>query len=382
MSNAPAPSKGLADVIVADTVKSKVDGQNGRLYYLGYRIEDLAENATFEEVAYLLLNNRLPNKSELEAFTASIANQAAVEPDVINIMKQLPKNAHPMAVLQAVVAILGMLDPEAASSTPEANMNKAVRLIAKTPTVVAAWARIREGLEPVAPRTDLGLAANFVYMFKDRQPTETEIDAINVYLVLLADHGFNASTFTSRVVTGTDADVHSAVASAIGALKGPKHGGANEAAMKMFFEIGEPENVENWFKSEVKEKGRKIMGIGHRVYKAPDPRAAILKVRAKALAESSGNRKWYDIAEKLESLARADEYFQERALYANVDYYSSIVLYTIGIEPDMMTPLFAMSRMAGWTAHIMEQWADNRLIRPKANYVGEIDKPWVPLSDR
>lgn len=382
MSNAPTAGKGLADVVVADTVKSKVDGQNGRLYYLGYKIEDLGENASFEEVTFLLLNNRLPSKSELDEFTASIANQAAIDDSVINIMKQLPKQAHPMAVLQAMTAVLGMLDPEAEVSTPEANMNKAVRLIAKTPTVTAAWARIREGKEPVAPRTDLGLAANFVYMLKDREPTETEIAAMNVYLVLLADHGFNASTFTARVATGTDTDIHSAIAAAIGSLKGPKHGGANEAAMKMFFEIAEPENVENWFKTEVKGNGRKIMGIGHRVYKAPDPRAAILKVRAKALAETSENSKWFEIAEKLDNLTLADDYFKERELFANVDYYSSIVLYTIGIEPDMMTPLFAMSRMAGWTANIMEQWADNRLIRPKANYIGEIDRTWVPLGDR
>ncbi len=382
MTEAPAASKGLADVVVADTIKSKVDGQNGRLYYLGYKIEDLGAYATFEEVTYLLLNNRLPNKSELAAFTAEIANQASVEDAVIAVMKQLPKDGHPMAILQAMVAILGTFDPEAETSTPEANLSKSIRLIAKTPTIIAAWGRIREGLEPVAPRTDLGLAANFVYMFKDREPTAAEIAAIDVYLVLLADHGFNASTFTSRVVTGTDADVHSAVASAIGALKGPKHGGANEAAMKMFFEIGEPENVENWFNTEVKGNGRKIMGIGHRVYKALDPRASILKARAKDLAATSENSKWFEIAEKLDDLARADVYFQERNLYANVDYYSSIVLYTIGIQPDMMTPLFAMSRMAGWAAHILEQWADNRLIRPKANYTGTVDEPWIALADR
>lgn len=382
MSEQPAASKGLAGVTVADTVKSKVDGENGRLYYLGYSIEDLGANATFEEVVYLLLNNRLPTQSELDAFTAEVANQAAIDGVIIDMMKQFPKTAHPMAVLQSAIAAVSTFDPDHHDNSQEANLRKALRLIAKTPTLTAAWSRIREGHEPVAPRTDLGLAANFVYMFKDREPTETEIAAIDVYLVLLADHGFNASTFTSRVVTSTDGDVYSAVAAAIGALKGPKHGGANEAAMKMFFEIAEPGNVENWFKTEVKGNDRKIMGIGHRVYKAPDPRAAVLKDRAKALAEASGNTKWFEIAELLEGQARADEYFQERKLYPNVDYYSAIVLYTIGIEPDMMTPLFAMSRMAGWTANIIEQWSDNRLIRPKANYVGDIDVAWVPLADR
>jgi citrate synthase len=219
-------------------------------------------------------------------------------------------------------------------------------------------------------------------MITDADPDPAASDAVNVYLVLLADHGLNASTFTARVVTGTSADMHSAVVAAIGALKGPAHGGANSAAMRTFLEIGDPDNVEKWFVDNVKNGGRRIMGIGHRVYKALDPRAGVLKQKAEALAQSSGNTKWFDIASKLEKTARADQYFIDRNLYANVDYYSAIVLYTLNLDVDMFTPLFAMSRIAGWTANIIEQMENNRLIRPKADYVGPMDLEWTPISER
>lgn len=377
-----AEAKGLAGVVVADTRKSKVDGENGILYYGGYNILDLAEHASFEEVAFLLWNDRLPKENELETFAQAVNAEMAVEDHILATMQQFPKETHPMAVLRTAVSMLGLYDPEAEDSSPEANQRKARRLVAKTPTLVAAWARIRDGQEPVAPRDDLSLAGNFVYMLKGETPSETETAATDVYLILLADHGFNASTFTSRVVTSTDGDMHSAITAALGALKGPKHGGANEAAMKMFMEIGEVGKVDTFFEEEVKEGGRRIMGIGHRVYKAPDPRATILRRHAEALANSNGNDKWFAIARRLEELAMADSYFQERRLFANVDYYSAIVLYMLGIAPDLMTPLFAMSRMVGWTAHIIEQWADNRLIRPRANYVGDIGLNWVPIDKR
>lgn len=374
--------KGLAGVVVANTTKSEVDGENGRLYYLGYNINDLAAYATFEEATYLLWNNRLPTQAELDEFSAIVKSEMGVPAAIIDVMKGLPKNAHPMGVLRTAVSMLGNYDPEADDNSPAANTRKAIRLLAKTPNLVAAWARIRKGLEPVAPHPNLGVAGNFMYMLYDREPTETEIRAIDVYLVLLADHGFNASTFTARVVTSTDGDMYSSVVGAIGSLKGPKHGGANEAAMKMFMDIADPDKVDEFFTKRVKGEGYKISGIGHRVYKAPDPRGGILHGHAKALAESTGNAAWYQVAKRLEDLAREDEYFIERKLYANVDYYSSIVLYTVGIEPDMMTCLFAMSRMAGWPAHVMEQWTDNRLIRPDANYMGELDVPWVPIEER
>lgn len=373
---------GLAGVVVADTSKSKVDGEQGKLYYCGYSINDLAENATFEEVVFLLWNNRLPTEAELDTFKTSIATEMAVNNKILTFMKSIPSKAHPMGVLRTVVSILGSFDQDAEDSTEVANKRKALRLLAKTTTLTAAWARIREGKEPVLPKQGYSLAQNFIYMMRDEEPDEISTEAIDKYLILLADHGFNASTFTSRVVTSTDGDIYSAVTAAIGALKGPKHGGANEAAMRMFLEIDEVDRVDGFFKNEVQGQGRKIMGIGHRVYKAPDPRATVLRQHAIALAESTGNKKWYDIAKSLEDLALADDYFKERKLFANVDYYSAIVLYTLHIPVDFFTPLFAMSRMAGWTAHIIEQWADNRLIRPKANYVGEIDLPWVPLGQR
>ena len=374
--------KGLEGVVIADTKLSKVMGDIGKLIYCGYDINDLAAHASFEEVVFLLWNTRLPNQAELDQFETELAANMALPPSLLETMKRFPKEAHPMGVLRSAVSVLGLHDPAAEDSSPEANMRKAMLLTAKMPTIVAAWARIRDGQEPVEPRTDLGLAANFLYMLKGTEPDPVEVDAVNVYLVLLADHGMNASTFTSRVVTSTDADMYSAITGAIGSLKGPKHGGANEAAMVMFNEVSQAPSVEQWFEQEVKGKGRRIMGIGHRVYKAPDPRAGILKAHAIALCDRSQNCGLIDVASKLEDLALADSYFIERKLFPNVDYYSAIVLDAVGISTDMMTPLFAMSRIAGWSAHIIEQWADNRLIRPRGNYIGGIDRQYVPVSER
>lgn len=379
---ADAVDKGLAGVVAGATRKSKVDGENGRLHYVGYAIQDLAANATFEEVIYLLWNEVLPTAAQVEQLRKDLAAELTVPNEVIVSMKATPKTAHPMSVLRTSVSMLSAFDPEADTNTVEANRRKALRLTAKTITLTAAWARIREGKEPVAPRSDLTLAGNFVYMFSGEEPIQSAIDAIDAYCILLADHGFNASTFAARVITSTDADMYSAIVGAIGALKGAKHGGANEAAMNMFLEIGEVENVKPFFEDQVKGKGRKIMGIGHRVYKALDPRAAVLKQRAEALARASGNGKWFDIAEQLDNLARSDSYFVDRRLYANVDYYSAIVLYTLHIPVDFFTPLFVISRIPGWSSHIIEQWEDNPLIRPSALFLGDIDRPWVPLDQR
>ena len=287
-----------------------------------------------------------------------------------------------MAVLRTAVSELAFYDPDSEKYDAEALHRKAVRLTGQVTTLCAAWARIREGKEAVAPRKDLTLAQNFMYMLTDAEPQPTAVDAINAYMVLLTEHSMNASTFASRVTVSTGSDMHSAIVSAIGTLKGPAHGGANTEAMKMFMEIGDPANVQTWFDENIKTGTRRIMGIGHRVYKALDPRAAILHDRAKKLAAASGNAKWFDIAEQLAMLARSDQYFIERNLYPNVDYYSAIALYTLNIDTEMFTPLFAMSRMGGWTAHIIEQVKDNRLIRPSADYVGPMDLPWVPVEDR
>jgi citrate synthase len=374
--------KGLEGVVVADTRLSKVHGDIGKLTYVGYDIADLAENASFEEVVFLLWYKELPTKTQLNRFRDNLVSMMTLPKPVLEGMKSFSANAHPMAVLRTAVSALGLYDSAAEDNSQDANYRKAMHLTAKIPTIIAAWARIRAGKKPIPPREDLGLAANFMYMLHGHDPSKTETDAVNVYLVLLADHGLNASTFTTRVVTSTDGDMYSAVTAAIGTLKGPKHGGANEAAMRMFREISQAESIESWFNAEVKGKGRRIMGIGHRVYKAPDPRAVILKQHAVALCNAQEKCGLLNVATKLADLAAQDEYFTSRQLFPNVDYYSAIVLDAIGIESDMMTPLFAMSRIAGWAAHIIEQWNDNRLIRPRANYVGPLDLKWVPLDER
>lgn len=379
---AEAQKKGLDGVVVGDSRLSLVQGDVGRLIYCGYAIQDLAEHASFEEVTYLLWHNKLPNRAELAEFRKQLQAEYAIPDSMIAIMKSFPKTAHPMGVLRTAVSLLGLYDAESEDSSPAANLRKAIRLTAKMPTILAAWARLRQGLEPVAPRTDLGIAESFVYQLHGTGPDETESAAINVYLVLLADHGTNASTFTARVVTSTDADMYSAVVAAIGSLKGPKHGGANEAAMYMFNEIEQAGSVEAWFEAEVKGKGRRIMGIGHRVYKALDPRASVLEKHAAALCDRNNRCNLFRMAKRLAELAAADPYFIERKLYPNVDYYTPIVLDAVGIETDMMTPLFAMSRIAGWTAHIIEQWGDNRLIRPAVNYTGADHLTYVPLDQR
>lgn len=373
---------GLEGIVVADITTSFIDGTIGKLIYSGYTIEDLAEHATFEEVLFLLFNVRLPNKEEYEALRATIAKNAVVPEPVLDMMQALPKDTPAMAVLRTAVSMLSAYDDDAENLTDkDVAKEKAFRLTGQITTICAAWMRIAKGQDPVAPRDDLTLAENFVYMMSGDEPDPTASAAVNVYLVLLAEHGMNASTFTTRVVTATGSDMHSAIVAGIGALKGPSHGGANAEAMKMFLEIGEVDNVVPWFEKNIKNGDRRIMGIGHRVYKANDPRAGILKQHAEALANSSGNSKWFDIAVKLEETARADDYFIERNLYPNVDYYSAIVLYTLDLDIDMFTPLFAMSRIAGWSAHVIGQMS-GRLIRPKANYVGPEDLTWTPLEER
>ncbi len=375
-------TKGLAGIVVAESKTSLVDGQNGVLIYGGYKIEDLAANALYEDVVFLLWNGRLPKAAELENLRREIASSAALPPEIIAMLKAFPRDADPMAVLESAVAALAFYDPDGKTNTLEASRRKAVRLVGQITTLCAAWDRIRKGSEPVAPRADLTLAQNFVYMLNGQEPDKTISDAINVYLVLLAEHGMNASTFACRVITATGADIHSAVVGGIGALKGPAHGGANAEAMRMFVEIGDPANVESWFDANVRNGTRRVMGIGHRIYKTLDPRASILERHARALAAAAGNMRWFDIAHDLAETALKDSYFIERKLYPNVDYYSAIVLYTIDLDIDMFTPLFAMSRSAGWSAHIFEQMENNRLIRPDSDYTGPLDLKWIPPAER
>lgn len=374
-------AKGLAGVVAADTTLSWVDGEKGQLIYRGYDIRDLGEKACFEEVVYLLWNGKLPNRNQLETFKAALVAKRPLPSAVLHTMKTFPHEAHPMAVLRTVVSGLGLIDPTADDISLEGARKKALLLTAVFPTIVAAWERIRNGQEPIPPRNDFGHAANFLYMLSGQEPNPDGVKALDAYLVMLADHGFNASTFSARVTTGTLADVYSAITTAVGTLKGAAHGGANQRAMEQFIDAAQRGDVAAWFK-EARAADRRIMGIGHRVYKVEDPRAGILRPMAERLARSSGQGQWFDIAAQIEQLARSDPYFVERNLYANVDYYSAVVLYMIGIPVDQFTCIFAISRVAGWTAHVLEQLADNRLIRPKGNYIGKLDQEYVPLEER
>lgn len=374
-------AKGLAGVTAADTTLSRVEGQKGELIYRGYNIEDLGAKASFEEVVYLLWNGDLPTAGQLNAFKAALVSKRALPSAILRTMAEFPHEAHPMAVLRTIVSGLGLIDPQADDISLEAARKKALLLTAVLPTIVAAWERIRNNQEPIEPRGDLDHAANVLYMWSGEEPDESAVDALDTYLVLLADHGFNASTFASRVTTGTLSDMYSAVTSALGTLKGAAHGGANQAAMEQFIDAAQRGDVAAWFE-EARAAGKRIMGIGHRVYKTEDPRANILRPLAERLARDSGQGQWYDIARRIEQLARQDDFFVERNLYANVDYYSAVVLYMIALPIDQFTCAFAMSRIAGWTAHVLEQLADNRLIRPKARYVGRESLTYVPLEER
>lgn len=363
------------------TSSSFVNGTKGELIYRGYDIRDLGPNATFEEVVYLLWNDKLPNMHELSLFKAALESKRALPDLLLNLMRGFPWHSHPMAVLRTTVSALGFRDRDADDVTPDAAREKALLLTAIMPTLIAAWERLRNGKDPIPPRPGLGHAANFLYMLDGKEPNPDAVAALDSYLVLLADHGFNASTFSARVTTSTGTDIYSAITSAIGTLKGPAHGGATQRAMEQFIDAAQHGDVPRWFK-DARESGKRIMGIGHRIYKVEDPRARILRPLAQKLAESSGTSKWFDIAQEIEQLARKDDYFIERDLYANVDYYSAVVLYTIGLPVDQFTCIFAMSRIAGWCSQVLEQLADNRLIRPKEGYVGKRDRQYVALSER
>jgi len=376
------PVKGLEGVAVATTRLSKVDGIAGRLYYRGYSIDDLAEYATFEEVAYLLWFGHLPNRQELAQIRATMAHhRTTLYDEVMGLLRHTPTRAVPMAVLRCVTSFLGHYDPDAENNSLEATIDKAYLLTSQFANVVAAFDRLRKGLEPIMPRKDLSHAANFLYMLTGKEPDGIASRALEMYLILLADHGFNASTFAARVTASTLSDLYSAITAAVGALKGPLHGAANEGAMEQFMEIGSVENVKPWFEKAKAEK-RRIMGVGHRVYKVFDPRGRHLRRIALQLNEIAEDRRWLDIALKLEQVVEVDPYFNERRLYPNVDYYSAPLLYTLGIAVDLFPTIFAMARVVGWTAHVMEQWADNRLIRPAEYYEGPLDLPWVPLERR
>lgn len=377
----PQVVRGLEGIYVATTEISLVDGENGRLFYRGYDIRDLEANGTFEETAYLLWYGHLPKKQELSAFSKRLVNYRFLPDNLIQMLPLFPQGTVPITAMRTFLSALAAWDPWAEDNSRDAELENATRLTSGLASLLAKIHRIRSRQPIVEPRLDLNHAANFLYMFHGTEPSPEAEQAMDSFLILYADHGFNASTFTARVTASTLSDMYSAVTAALGALKGPLHGGAMEAAMRQFQEIGSVDNVEPWFRKAMEEK-RRIMGIGHRVYKTFDPRARILKERARALAERSGEPKWFQIAERLEQLALNHPYFQERRLYPNVDYYGALVVYYLNIPPEFYTIMFALSRIAGWAAHVMEQHADNRLIRPRALYVGPDPRPYVPLDQR
>lgn len=367
--------RGLEGVVATtSSVSSIIDDT---LTYVGYNIDDLAENATFEEVVYLLWNRRLPNEAELVEFKETLSNYLEVPNEIFTYLKQVDlKIAHPMSVLRTAISMLALYDESAEIMDEQSNRLKAVKLQAQVGTIVAAYARIRKGLEVVEPRKDLSLATNFLYMLNNREPNEVEIEAFDKALVLHADHELNASTFTARVCVATLSDVYSGITAAIGALKGPLHGGANENVMKMLKEIGEEENVESYIHNALQNKV-KIMGFGHRVYEHGDPRAKHLREMSKRLCVLLGEEKWYNMSVKIEEIVT-----REKALPPNVDFYSASVYHCLGIDHDLFTPIFAISRMSGWLAHILEQYENNRLIRPRAEYSGPTHQRYVPLAQR
>jgi citrate synthase len=368
--------KGLEGVVAGETSISDVDGQRCQLIYRGYHLDELVGKATYEEVSYLLLYGALPTRSQLTDWTRQLVAARSLEPQIVSLMQALPHRAGPMALLRTVISALGVYDPEADDNSVDAISRKAVRAIAKTPTIVAAIGRLRVGVPLIPPEAGLSHAANFLYMLRGTEPPHQQASALDAYYVLLADHGFNASTFTARTVTGTQSDYYSAIVAALGSLKGPLHGAANRKAMEMLTEIGSSEQVESYVQRTLADHKR-FMGFGHRVYKGEDPRARHLKEIAKQLGEASGGPKWFTISERLQEAV-----WKVKQLYINVDFYSASLLHYLGIPTELFTTMFACARIAGWSAHVREQAADNRLIRPLALYIGPRDLRFVPLDQR
>jgi len=377
--------KGLEGVLVAESELSYVDGDAGKLIYRGYTIEDLAERARYEEVVFLLWNGHLPTQDELDAFEESMAEERHIDDALYDVLERLAEeDEEPMAALRTATSMLSAEEPEddAEPEDLDAAIRKGRRITAKIPTLLAAFDRIRNGEEPVTPREDLDHAANFLYMLTGEEPDDVAAETFDMALILHADHGFNASTFTSMVIASTLADVYSSVTGGIGALSGPLHGGANQDVMETLMEIDESHmDPRDWVVNAIDE-GRRIPGWGHRVYNVKDPRAKILQTKLEALSGSSGERKWYDYTTTIEDYLTNQVGLPEKGIAPNVDFYSGSVYYQLGIPIDMYTPIFAMSRVGGWIGHILEYQTENRLIRPRARYVGSKSETFVPIDER
>jgi len=368
--------KGLEGVVAAESALCDLDGANGRLAYRGYDIADLAGQASFEEVLHLLWLGDLPTRAQLNALNGGLVAARPIPEALIETYRLLPKDVDPMRALQFSIATLGMYDPDKTDNSHEANLRKAVRLTAQLATAICAHHRVRSGKEPVPPARDLGHAANFLYMLTGQRPSDVNARAFDASLVLYAEHEMNASTFTTRVICSTLSDMHSAVAGGVGALKGPLHGGAGEAVMLTLQEIGRLEDVGPFVERALGAK-RRLMGFGHRVYRAGDPRAAILRRLAEEACRLSGQGIWFEMAVKLHEHVN-----KAKGLIPNVDFYSAPLFYVLGIPVDLFTPVIAASRIAGWTSHIVEQHDDNRLIRPRGAYTGPGRRTVVPLAKR
>ena len=382
MATAAAPDKpkgGLEDVVATTSAICYLDGDRGVLAYCGYDIHDLAQSATFEEVCFLLWHRRLPTRAELGDLQSQFAAARALPEPIIRLMRSLPP-ADGMDALRTITSALGIYDPEVNDSTPAGQYRKAVKLTAQVGTIVATWGRLQAGGGPIAPDPVLGQAANFLYMLTGERPNSTAIRAFDVALTLHADHELNASTFAARVAAATLTDIYSAIVAAIGTLKGPLHGGANAEVMKMLLDLGQNasgDRIDEFVRGKLARK-EKISGFGHRVYKTEDPRATHLRQMSRDLGKRAGSTAWFDMSQRIEALIKA-----EKKLNPNVDFYSASMYYTLGIPIDLYTPIFAVSRMSGWTAHVLEQYANNRLIRPRADYTGpEYPQRFIPLEQR
>ncbi|HEY7477672.1 MAG TPA: citrate/2-methylcitrate synthase [Actinomycetota bacterium] len=368
--------KGLREVVAAETQISDIDGEHGRLWYVGYPIEDLAANATFEETIYLLHNLDLPTRGQLDELVRFLRSEREMSPFLAKTMRTLSQNTSPMSMLRTATSASSAFDPDGWDERAEAQYRKALRLIAETPTLIATYHRMRTGQELVPPHPTFSQAANFLWMLHGEEPDPEDAAVLDTTFVLYADHTMNASTFTARIVASTLSDMFSAITAAIGSLKGPLHGGANEGAMKLAEIVGKPENAEAVVRERLERK-EKIMGFGHAVYRTMDPRAAILKELCREVGERHGDPIWYEIFDALERTT-----LDQKGLYPNVDLYAAGVYHVLGIPTDLMTPVFAAARMAGWTAHVREQYANNRIIRPGSEYVGPRDRRYVPIGER
>jgi citrate synthase len=380
MTSEVQAARGLENVVVASTKLSAIDGTAGRLSYAGYNIHDLAERASYEEVLFLLWFGELPNTRELSDFNARLRAERSLNEAEHALVRGIPAAGHGMDALRTLVSGLAQLDPRADDLSPASVEQIGLRAAAKMPTLIAAWDRTRRGLAPIEPDANLGHAANFLYMLHGQAPSPAAARALDTYLVLLAEHGLNASTFAARVAIGAGADVYCALVAAIGTLKGLLHGGANQKAMETFIQIGAPENASDYIEAMLARHER-LMGVGHRIYKVEDPRVRHLRRQVQALS-AGGKERWQAIAEQVGRVVAEHPHFTKRQLNPNVEFYSAPLLYTLDLPLDLFTAAFALSRVAGWMAHIREQLADNRLIRPKADYDGPAARGFVAIEDR